>query len=213
MGRQQRDRQTERTAISAASDRLLAGTPLRSSGKLTVSALITESGLRRDVIYGDHKDQVEAFRAKVKAQNSTPAAMQQLAAQNAGLQDRLTAVKAELAAERETGTVLRRMVAELSLELHQARDELAAATGVTPLRAARPSSPAGSLFVLLLRPPAGWQGPVTGPDDAVFVGVDGDLHPVAQIELGEDAGDVALDGGLAEIEPGGDLGVRQALGH
>jgi hypothetical protein len=29
----------------------------------------------------------------------------------------------------------------------------------------------------------------------VFVGVDGDLDAVPQIELGEDAGDVALDGG------------------
>lgn len=148
MGRQQRDRCAEQAAISAAAGRLLVGTPLRSSGKLTVSELITESGLRRDVIYGDHKDQVEAFQAKVKAQNSTPAAMQQLAMQNAGLQDKLTAVKAELAAERETGAVLRRMVAELCLELHQAREELAAATGVTPLRSARPSSPVRSLLVV-----------------------------------------------------------------
>ena len=54
---------------------------------------------------------------------------------------------------------------------------------------------------------------MTGPDDALLVGVDGDLDAIAQIELGQDAGDVALDGGLAEVEPGGDLGVRQALGH
>jgi hypothetical protein len=47
----------------------------------------------------------------------------------------------------------------------------------------------------------------------MLVGVDGDLHPVPQAELGEDAGDVALDGGLAEVEPGGELGVRQAPGH
>jgi hypothetical protein len=43
---------------------------------------------------------------------------------------------------------------------------------------------------------------VAWPDDAVFVGVDGDLHPVAQAEFGEDMGDVALDGGFAEVEPG-----------
>src|ERR1700744_671035 len=47
----------------------------------------------------------------------------------------------------------------------------------------------------------------------MFVGVDGDLYPVPQAELGQDARDVALDGGLAEVEPGGDLGVRPALGH
>ena len=47
----------------------------------------------------------------------------------------------------------------------------------------------------------------------MFVGEDGDLNPVTQPQLGEGAGDVALDGRLAEVEPGGDLGVRQALGH
>jgi hypothetical protein len=41
----------------------------------------------------------------------------------------------------------------------------------------------------------------------MFVGVDGDLHPVPQPELGEDAGDVALHGRLAEVEAAGDLGV------
>jgi hypothetical protein len=61
--------------------------------------------------------------------------------------------------------------------------------------------------------PAGWRGAVAWPDDAVFVGVDSDLHPVPQAELGEDTDDVALDGGLAEVEPGGDFGIRQALGH
>ena len=48
---------------------------------------------------------------------------------------------------------------------------------------------------------------LAGADDAVFVGVDGDLHAVAQAESGEDAGDVAFDGCLAEVEAGGDLGV------
>jgi hypothetical protein len=33
---------------------------------------------------------------------------------------------------------------------------------------------------------------VAGSYDAVFVGVDSDLHPVPQAELGEDADDVAL---------------------
>jgi hypothetical protein len=46
----------------------------------------------------------------------------------------------------------------------------------------------------------------------MFVGMDGDLDAVAQPELGEGAGDVALDGGLAEVKRGGDLGVGQALG-
>jgi len=50
MARQPRDRKADRSAIQAAASRLLAGTPLRSaSGKLTVTELITESGLRRDI--------------------------------------------------------------------------------------------------------------------------------------------------------------------
>jgi hypothetical protein len=54
-----RDRDAERAAIRAAAGRLLAGTPLRSAtGKRTGTALITECALRRDVVYGDHKDLV-----------------------------------------------------------------------------------------------------------------------------------------------------------
>jgi hypothetical protein len=54
--RRPRDLEAERAALRAAADRLLAGTPLRStSGKLTASELLRESALRRDVAYGDHK--------------------------------------------------------------------------------------------------------------------------------------------------------------
>jgi len=87
MRRQQRDRNAEQAAISAAAGRLLAGTPLRSSGKLTVSALITESGLRRDVVY-EYAALVDEFKARVKAQQSTPLAMQQLADDYADLPGR-----------------------------------------------------------------------------------------------------------------------------
>lgn len=38
---------------------------------------------------------------------------------------------------------------------------------------------------------------LAGPHYAGFVGEDDDLHPVAQSELGQDAGDVAFHGGIA----------------
>jgi hypothetical protein len=61
MARKSRDRGAEMAAITAAAGRLLAGTPLRStSGKLTTTELITESGLRRDVVY-EHDSLVEDF--------------------------------------------------------------------------------------------------------------------------------------------------------
>jgi hypothetical protein len=49
---------------------------------------------------------------------------------------------------------------------------------------------------------------VTGADDAVFVGEDGDLHAAAQAESGEDAGHQAL--GLLENSPFANLfGLRE----
>lgn len=141
MGRQRRDRQAEQTAISAAADRLLAGTPLRSSGKLTVSALITESGLRRDLAY-EHPVLIAAFKARIKAQQSMPLAMQQLADQHAEAIRQIAALKAELAAERASGALLRRLAAELSLELQQTREGQIATQNVTRLRQVSGASPA-----------------------------------------------------------------------
>ncbi|ABW12239.1 conserved hypothetical protein [Parafrankia sp. EAN1pec] len=124
MTRQPRNLPAERSAIEAATTRLLAGTPLRSrSGKLTVSELITESGLRRDVVYADHFHLVEVFRTLAKAQNSTPTAMKDLADENADLTQRLAASRAELAEERAAAATLRRLVVELSLELSQAQNQ------------------------------------------------------------------------------------------
>jgi hypothetical protein len=129
-----RDRDTERAAIRAAAGRLLAGTPLRSAtGKLTGTDLITESGLRRDVVYGAHKDLVEEFQAQVKAQQFTPLAAQDLAAERDKLDSQLAGVRQELARERAASAALRRIAAELAIELDQARSEIAASGKVTPL--------------------------------------------------------------------------------
>jgi hypothetical protein len=69
--------------------------------------------------------------------------MQQLADQNAEATRLITALKAELAAERIAETQLRMLVAELSLELEHTREQLTAAMNVTPLRT-EPSAPARS---------------------------------------------------------------------
>ncbi|MCW2899036.1 MAG: hypothetical protein JWO67_1301 [Streptosporangiaceae bacterium] len=45
-------------------------------------------------------------------------------------------------------------------------------------------------------------------DEAALVRQDHGVHPVAQLKLGEDAGDVGLHRGLAEEQLGRDLGVR-----
>ncbi|MFD7065206.1 hypothetical protein [Streptomyces sp. NPDC059906] len=122
--RRPRNRGAERAALRAAADRLLVGTPLRSSsGKLTASELLRESGLRRDVAYGDHKDLVQEFQARVKAQSATPAAMQGLVDNYGAVKEKLAAATKALAKERAVSAALRRIVAELDLELMQAREE------------------------------------------------------------------------------------------
>lgn len=134
MTRKNRDRQAERQEIRAAAERLLAGTPLRSPvGKLTGTELIAECGLRRDVVYGDHKELVDEFRARAKAQAFTPQVVQSMADENIVLREALTKIKADLAAERERVHALVRAATELSLELEQTREELAAAQRVTRL--------------------------------------------------------------------------------
>ncbi|MYV45131.1 hypothetical protein GT031_05780 [Streptomyces sp. SID2888] len=55
-------------------DRLLAGTPLRSSGRLSVSQLAIEADVKRWHLTHQHVDLKEHFQARVKAQDSTPEA-------------------------------------------------------------------------------------------------------------------------------------------
>jgi len=138
MTRRNRDLEAERQEIRAAAERLLAGTPLRSPvRKLTGTELIAECGLRRDVVYGDHKDLVDEFRARAKAQNFTPQVVEKMADENRELREALTKIKADLAAEHERVHALVRAATELSLELEQVREELAAAQQVTRLPASR----------------------------------------------------------------------------
>lgn len=133
MNRTTRDRDAERSAIRAAADRLLTGIPLHStSGKLTSTELITESGLRRDVVY-EHRDLTDEFKTRVKAQNTTPDTMRQLTDDHAKTKTELAQTKEDLAKERAANSVLRRVIVELSLELDQAREELASASRVARL--------------------------------------------------------------------------------
>jgi hypothetical protein len=50
-----------RNQIRAAMDRLLAGTPLRSDGALTIVALAAEAGIERHILTHRHTDLKEEF--------------------------------------------------------------------------------------------------------------------------------------------------------
>jgi hypothetical protein len=63
-----------RTKIVAAMDRLLAGTPLRSTGRLSVSQLAVEAGVGRWHLTHQHIDLKDQFQARVASTENTPAA-------------------------------------------------------------------------------------------------------------------------------------------
>lgn len=65
-------RERERSEICAATERLLAGTPLRSDGALTVMSLAAEAGVKRHLLTHRHTDLKDTFYAKVKAIGRIP---------------------------------------------------------------------------------------------------------------------------------------------
>src|SRR5262245_15676082 len=63
---------------------------------------------------------------------------------------------------------------------------------------------------LLREERCGGSAGLAGGDDAVLVGEDDRLDAVAEVELHQDAADVALDGGLGHDESFADLAVRES---
>jgi hypothetical protein len=82
-----------RTAILAAMDRLLAGTPLRSSGRLSVSQLAIEADVKRWHLTHQHLDLKELFQARVKAQNNTPEAFSRKLSEHEQLKKKYTELR------------------------------------------------------------------------------------------------------------------------
>ena len=90
----------ERDQIHAAMDRLLAGTPLRSDGALTVVSLAVEADVKRHVLTHRHTDLKDEFYARVRAQGHVPASEQEL-------RDELKTTRQKLAEAREENRQLK----------------------------------------------------------------------------------------------------------
>ena len=69
---------TERHAIEAAITPLLDGTPLRSTGALSIVQLAVEADVKRWVLTHKHTDLAEQFTRRVRTQGKMPAAFQEL---------------------------------------------------------------------------------------------------------------------------------------
>jgi hypothetical protein len=68
----------ERARITAAMERILAGTPQHSNGALTIVALAVEAGVPRSALTQRHTDLKNDFYERVRARGGTPEGEQRL---------------------------------------------------------------------------------------------------------------------------------------
>jgi chromosome segregation ATPase len=142
----------ERAEIEAAMDRLLAGTPLRSGGQLTIVSLAAEAGVKRHALTHKHTDLKDRFYARVKAQDSIPASETALREQNAELRRKLDDMRAERDEYKQAADALARALNVLTIENDELRRK---ANRAAPFMGPRPLTP-------LRRVPAGWR-PAAAP--------------------------------------------------
>jgi len=115
--------QAERAAIQAAADRLLTGTPLRSTGELTVVQLTAEAGVKRWLLTHKHRDLAEQFQARAKALGGDPPPIHKLKAQVAELEERNTKLRAENATLQALVDYYADIINELSIDYEQVKAE------------------------------------------------------------------------------------------
>jgi len=124
----------ERAAIIAATDRLLDGTPARSTGSLTIVQLAAEAGVKRWILTHKHTDLRDDFQRRARAASKLPPAFQHLEAQITDLQadnHRLRDRNREL---QERNDLYAMVINELSARLHPANPGTGHPGNVTQLR-------------------------------------------------------------------------------
>ncbi|MFE7352476.1 hypothetical protein ACFU8Q_04570 [Streptomyces sp. NPDC057543] len=111
----------ERENIRAAMDRLLAGTPLRSDGALTVLALAVEADVKRHVLTHRHTDLKDEFYARVRAQGQVPDSERKLREELRKTKERLAEVIKENKRQQAEIEMFARVVNVLTVENDQLR--------------------------------------------------------------------------------------------
>lgn len=118
---------TERDAIRAAADRLLDGTPLRSTGELTVVQLAAEANAKRWLLTHKHRDLTEQFQARVRLLARDPPPVAALKTRIRELEKANAKLKAADAEQRAQTEFYAHVINELSAELDSVtaeRDDL-----------------------------------------------------------------------------------------
>ncbi len=117
----------ERDAIRAAADRLLDGTPLRSTGELTVVQLAAEAGVKRWLLTHKHRDLAEQFQARARVLAGDPPPVAALKKRIGELEAANAQLKAAEAERQELTDFYAQVINELATELDRVtaeRDEL-----------------------------------------------------------------------------------------
>lgn len=132
----------EREQIRAAIDRILAGTPERSNGALTVVALAIEAGVPRNALTQRHTDLKNEFYQRIKEHGADNEDEARLRTTIARLRKTIEAKNRELAQLRADVPALVRAVSQLTLENQQLRDMRSGAGGsVVPFPGRQPARP------------------------------------------------------------------------
>lgn len=104
----------ERKEIQAAIDRLLAGTPLRSTGELTVVQLAAESGVKRWKLTHQHVDLMRSFQAAARQEDTEPPVTARWRARIAELEEDNRALRQRNASLQATVQAYAEIIADLS---------------------------------------------------------------------------------------------------
>lgn len=108
--------EAERRMIRDAMDRLIAGEPVRSDGKLTIKSLAEEAGVKRWLLTHRHTDLQGEFRDRVAAFGTEPEPVRKLKQQVGDLQQENERLRRDLRDARETCTLLERHIVVDALE-------------------------------------------------------------------------------------------------
>lgn len=132
----------ERDRIRAAMDRILAGTPERSNGALTVVALALEAGVPRNALTQRHTDLKNEFYQRIRDTGADNGDEVRLRATIARLRQTIAGKNKELSQLRADVPALVRAVHQLTLENQQLRDMRASTGSVVPFPGREPARPA-----------------------------------------------------------------------
>jgi uncharacterized coiled-coil DUF342 family protein len=126
----------ERQAILAAMQRLLAGTPLRSSGNLDIVALADEAGVKRNKLTHKHTDLKDQFYAERRAHDGVTEREAKLHSEIALLKARVDELRDERDHYRTASEVFARAMHVLTVQNDNLRKQLdqSPTSNLAPLR-------------------------------------------------------------------------------